>query len=290
MDRLIPPLMVGLVLLDSTLAGVRAGYGRDGRIRKLDMSLRCALRGLFLGAMICAAFGLLTAIVVSASAQGAAIYASLLAIGIRMQIVFVGFSVLVLPTVGLFMICRHEYRTLATVAILGPLTLARPFVILAATAWGLTASTQLAATLIALLASLAVLLGGWHLDRAFATLTRWTHPAPPPSAAEAEPEPTASSADDVVQVAIEEQIDLHHFAPRDIPSVVGEYLREARDKGFAEVRLIHGRGKGIQRQRVQRILERHPEVVAFRSDGLGSTLATLRPRAARGARKAKTRS
>ena len=76
---------------------------------------------------------------------------------------------------------------------------------------------------------------------------------------------------------IEGAIDLHHFAPRDIPSVVDEYLREAAKKGLLEVRVIHGRGKGVQRQRVQKQLSRHPLVVDFRSDGLGSTLVTLRP-------------
>lgn len=271
MDRMIPFLMIGLVLLDCALAGIRAGYGRDGRIHKNDLSLRCALRGMLFGAFVCAALGILTGIVVTRSAHGPDIYQSLLSIGIRMQIVFVGFSMVVLPSVALFTVCRHEYRTLATVAILGPLTIARPFVIIAATAWGLTASQHFEATLLTLVASAAVLFTGWYLDKAFATLTAWTHPKPAAVSEE-------DAADDgVVQVEIDEQIDLHHFAPRDIPSVVEEYLREALGRGFVEVRLIHGRGKGVQRQRVQRILANHPHVVAFRSDGLGSTIATLRP-------------
>lgn len=271
---MIPCLMVSLVLLDCALAGIRAGYGRDGRIHKNDLSLRCALRGLLLGAFICAALGIFTGVVVTRSAHGADIYQSLLSIGVRMQIVFVGFSLVVLPSVALFSVCRHEYRTLATVAILGPLTIARPFVIIGATAWGLTASRHVEATLLTVVASTAVLLAGWYLDRAFATLTAWTHPQP---VAPAEQAPAEESSGELVRIAIEEQIDLHHFAPRDIPSVVEEYLREARGRGFTEVRLIHGRGKGIQRQRVQRILAQHPQVAAFRSDGLGSTVATLRP-------------
>ena len=52
---------------------------------------------------------------------------------------------------------------------------------------------------------------------------------------------------DPVEIPIEDEIDLHAFLPRDIPSVVEEYLREARAKGFREVRLIHGRGTGTQR-------------------------------------------
>ncbi len=92
-----------------------------------------------------------------------------------------------------------------------------------------------------------------------------------------EPEPEGEPSDEVLVVPIEASIDLHHFAPRDIPSVVDEYLREAAEKGLPEVRVIHGRGKGVQRQRVQKQLSRHPLVIVFRSDGLGSTLATLRP-------------
>lgn len=84
-------------------------------------------------------------------------------------------------------------------------------------------------------------------------------------------------ADDVYVVPIEDSIDLHFFAPRDIPSVVEEYLLEAQKKGFREVRLVHGRGKGIQRQVVQGLLTRHPAVRAFRSDRLAATVVELVP-------------
>ena len=79
-------------------------------------------------------------------------------------------------------------------------------------------------------------------------------------------------------VPIDDSIDLHAFAPRDIPSVVEEYIRAAHEAGYREVRLIHGRGKGIQRAIVQAALERHPLVATF-SDApeshLGATRATL---------------
>jgi dsDNA-specific endonuclease/ATPase MutS2 len=86
------------------------------------------------------------------------------------------------------------------------------------------------------------------------------------------------ASDEPVMMQIEESIDLHHFAPRDIPSVVVEYLREAQLAGFREVRIIHGKGKGVQRRRVQVILQDRPEVESYRSDGLGSTLVWLRRR------------
>ena len=85
-----------------------------------------------------------------------------------------------------------------------------------------------------------------------------------------------SEDDDLHVVPIEEQIDLHFFAPRDVPSVVDEYLRAAHEAGLREVRLIHGRGKGVQRQVVQRLAERHPLVIELYSDGLGSTIVRLR--------------
>lgn len=85
--------------------------------------------------------------------------------------------------------------------------------------------------------------------------------------------------DDAVHVPIEAALDLHAFHPRDIPSVVEEYVIAAQRAGFTEVRLVHGRGTGVQRGIVQQVLERHPAVVEFRDDPashLGATLACLR--------------
>ena len=84
--------------------------------------------------------------------------------------------------------------------------------------------------------------------------------------------------DDAHDIPIESSIDLHAFAPRDIPSVVEEYVRAARDAGLREVRLIHGRGRGVQRGIVQQALERHPRVAEFWDDTashLGATIARL---------------
>lgn len=78
---------------------------------------------------------------------------------------------------------------------------------------------------------------------------------------------------------IEDSIDLHAFAPRDIASVVDEYLHAAHEAGFTEVRLIHGRGTGVQRGIVQAALERHSLVESFYDapeSHLGATVANLR--------------
>jgi dsDNA-specific endonuclease/ATPase MutS2 len=74
-------------------------------------------------------------------------------------------------------------------------------------------------------------------------------------------------------------LDLHAFAPRDVTSVVEEYVNAAHAAGLREVRLIHGRGKGVQRGLVQATLDRHPLVVEFYDAPdahLGATVARLR--------------
>ncbi len=80
-------------------------------------------------------------------------------------------------------------------------------------------------------------------------------------------------------VPIEAELDLHSFRPEDIPSVVEAYLQAAHEKGFREVRLVHGRGIGVQRGVVQRLLRSHPLVASFH-DGpeshLGATVVGLR--------------
>jgi DNA-nicking Smr family endonuclease len=88
---------------------------------------------------------------------------------------------------------------------------------------------------------------------------------------------------DPVRIPIDGSLDLHAFAPKDIPSVVDEYIREAYATGLREVRLIHGRGRGIQRGIVQRALDTHPLVVEFFDDAashLGATIAILQTRSA----------
>jgi DNA-nicking Smr family endonuclease len=65
------------------------------------------------------------------------------------------------------------------------------------------------------------------------------------------------------EVPIEDSIDLHTFQPREIHIVVEEYLYQAVRRGFREVRIIHGRGIGVQRDIVKSILEKHPSVLSF---------------------------
>ena len=86
--------------------------------------------------------------------------------------------------------------------------------------------------------------------------------------------------DDVI-LPIEDAIDLHAFAPRDVSEVVTSYLEAARDAGFKEVRIIHGRGIGAQRELVRALLSRHPDVLSFgdappERGGWGATVVFLR--------------
>lgn len=64
----------------------------------------------------------------------------------------------------------------------------------------------------------------------------------------------------VVRIPIEDWIDLHTFSPKEIPSLLEDYLEECRKKGFQDVRIIHGKGKGVQRKIVHSFLEKSPLV------------------------------
>lgn len=84
-----------------------------------------------------------------------------------------------------------------------------------------------------------------------------------------------------IVLPLEDFIDLHPFRPKDVRSVVESYLEEAVGAGFDEVRLIHGRGIGVQREIVRSLLEKHPAVVEFRDapperGGWGATVVRLR--------------
>ncbi len=85
---------------------------------------------------------------------------------------------------------------------------------------------------------------------------------------------------ETVHLEITDSIDLHAFAPRDVKAVTEAYLEEARKKGFKMVRLIHGKGVGVQRETVRKVLERTEFVRSFKtadefSGSWGATIAVL---------------
>jgi DNA-nicking Smr family endonuclease len=82
------------------------------------------------------------------------------------------------------------------------------------------------------------------------------------------------------ELPIDGSLDLHAFDPKDVRSVVEEYVRAAKLAGLREIRIIHGRGRGVQRGIVQAALERLPDVEEFWDDPqshLGATCARLSP-------------
>jgi len=83
-----------------------------------------------------------------------------------------------------------------------------------------------------------------------------------------------------VRIPIDGVIDLHTFAPHEASDAVDEYLNVCAQKGIPEVKIIHGKGKGILRRTVEAALEKHPLVRSFRQDpgpsGWGATIVFLK--------------
>ena len=87
----------------------------------------------------------------------------------------------------------------------------------------------------------------------------------------------------IVEIPIEDWIDLHTFLPKELPSLLEEYLSECQGKGFTEVRIIHGKGKGVQRNIVQSFLKKSPLVESFEpappeAGSWGATIACIKKR------------
>jgi hypothetical protein len=175
---LIPALMIAFAVLDLTLAGFRAAAGRDGRIDKRAYYARAMLAGAGAGVVFSGVMGLVTWAALRRSPAPDALFAELVSIGERMAVVFGGFAALVLAALFVYAVARHEVRTLATVSILGPFTLARPWVVAAAAALGVLPSRSAAAIALTLLACAGELATGRMLDRAFAGVEPGT-PRPP---------------------------------------------------------------------------------------------------------------
>ena len=86
---------------------------------------------------------------------------------------------------------------------------------------------------------------------------------------------------DLTPIPIEDAFDLHPFLPREIAAAAAAYLDAAAEAGLREVRLIHGRGTGQQREAVRRVCTAHPRVVSYADappdrGGWGATVVLLR--------------
>jgi dsDNA-specific endonuclease/ATPase MutS2 len=80
-----------------------------------------------------------------------------------------------------------------------------------------------------------------------------------------------------VELPVTDVLDLHSFRPAEVPDVVREYLDAAYEKGYRELRIIHGKGIGVQRQTVRTLLSRDSRVEAFGDAGSwGATWVRMR--------------
>jgi DNA-nicking Smr family endonuclease len=85
-----------------------------------------------------------------------------------------------------------------------------------------------------------------------------------------------------IRIPIEDVLDLHSFRPQDVADLLADYFAECLKAGIFSVRVIHGKGKGIQKRRVHRILQKNPRVKSFKdappeAGGWGATLVELKP-------------
>jgi DNA-nicking Smr family endonuclease len=95
-------------------------------------------------------------------------------------------------------------------------------------------------------------------------------------------EAAGPQAEGPVEIPITGDLDLHPFDPREVRSVVQEYVRSCRERGILRVRLAHGRGRGVQRAAVRRVLLSMPDVLSVsdaapEAGGWGATVAELAP-------------
>jgi DNA-nicking Smr family endonuclease len=93
---------------------------------------------------------------------------------------------------------------------------------------------------------------------------------------------TEDENQDAVPIPIKDWIDLHTFSPKEIPLLLEDYLVECQKRGFREVRIIHGKGKGVQMNIVRSLLKKSPLVESFQdapseAGGWGATIVFLRP-------------
>ena len=85
-----------------------------------------------------------------------------------------------------------------------------------------------------------------------------------------------------VELEINGELDLHTFRPSELAPLLKDYIDECRGRGILSLRIIHGKGKGVQRERVHHLLRKSPYVTSFRlappeAGGWGATLVELKP-------------
>lgn len=128
---IVAALLALLAVFDGALSGFRAAAGRDGRIDKRPYFRRALVHGALAAVVVVLADGAVAAVLVETSAAPGATWAAFVRAGTACVWIFGGFATLTLAAIALWWSPIVEYRLLATVTVLGPLTLVRPIVILA---------------------------------------------------------------------------------------------------------------------------------------------------------------
>lgn len=163
-----PLLLALLAIVDAAFAGFRAAAGRNARIFKFEYYRQSLLRGAFAGVGLVAALAVLTALALLLVHDPADQYAELVEVGERMLWVLGAYAALVIAALVVYALADWDLRSLATVAILGPFTLLRAWVIALASAVGLAAGKGPVTWALTLVSCGAVVWLGRVLDRWYA--------------------------------------------------------------------------------------------------------------------------
>lgn len=177
---MIPALMILLAVLDLTFAGFRAAAGRNGLIEKRAYYARSMVAGALAGVGFSAVMALVTFAALRPSPSPGVLYNDLVGVGLRMALVFGAYAALVLLALFVYVLARHELRTLATVAILGPFTMARPWMVVVAAIYGLWPVRSPLVIGLTLASCLGVLALGRVLDMAYSDASAHARERPLP--------------------------------------------------------------------------------------------------------------
>lgn len=165
---MIPALMIAFAVLDLAFVGFRAAAGRNGRIDKRDYFIRAMVSGAAIGVFVSAVLGLVTWIVMTNVAQPYALFAEMVEIGQKMVLVLGAYAALVVGALVVYGFSRHEVRTLSTVAILGPFTLMRPWIVVLAVLLGFGVARTWPAIALTVISCFAVLGTGAAINAYYA--------------------------------------------------------------------------------------------------------------------------
>jgi hypothetical protein len=153
----IPILLAVLAVVDATFAGFRAAAGRDGRIDKRVYFRGALLRGALLGVLLVGVLSVITGLLVATAGDPVTAWAELVAAATTCVWIFGVFATLTLGALAFWFSPIPEYRLLASIIVLGPLTLIRPYVIVAALAVAAIGSSGPRVWIVALLGGVSMI-------------------------------------------------------------------------------------------------------------------------------------